>query len=192
MSGRSDNGLERRMMGEVRVDLTDDRKIRGMAIVFNSRSVDLGGFTEIIAPDAVDRSLGADVRALVDHDSSKIIGRTRAGTLLLRKTSRGLQVEIDPPNTSYARDILESVSRGDVTGMSFGFRVLSDDWRMDDGQPLREVTDMELSEVSVVTFPAYPATDVTVAQRSLQQFQATQMGKSVDFLRKVHRSRMAR
>jgi HK97 family phage prohead protease len=180
------------MMGEVRVDLTDDRKIRGMAIVFNSRSVDLGGFTEIIAPDAVDRSLGADVRALVDHDSSKIIGRTRAGTLLLRKTSRGLQVEIDPPNTSYARDILESVSRGDVTGMSFGFRVLSDDWRMEDGQPLREVTDMELSEVSVVTFPAYPATDVTVAQRSLRQFQETQMGGSVEMLKRVHRARMAR
>jgi HK97 family phage prohead protease len=179
-------------MGEVRVDLTDDRKIRGMAIVFNSRSVDLGGFTEIIAPDAVDRSLGADVRALVDHDSSKIIGRTRAGTLLLRKTSRGLQVEIDPPNTSYARDILESVSRGDVTGMSFGFRVLSDDWRMEDGQPLREVTDMELSEVSVVTFPAYPATDVTVAQRSLRQFQETQMGGSVEMLKRVHRARMAR
>jgi HK97 family phage prohead protease len=192
MSGRSDNGIERRMMGEVRVDLTDDRKIRGMAIVFNSRSVDLGGFTEIIAPDAVDRSLGADVRALVDHDSSKIIGRTRAGTLLLRKTSRGLQVEIDPPNTSYARDILESVSRGDVTGMSFGFRVLSDDWRMEDGQPLREVTDMELSEVSVVTFPAYPATDVTVAQRSLRQFQETQMGGSVEMLKRVHRARMAR
>jgi HK97 family phage prohead protease len=192
MSGRSDNGLERRMMGEVRVDLTDDKKIRGMAIVFNSRSVDLGGFTEIIAPEAVDRSLGADVRALVDHDSSKIIGRTRAGTLALRKTSRGLQVEIDPPNTSYARDILESVSRGDVTGMSFGFRVLSDEWRMEDGMPLREVQDMDISEVSVVTFPSYPATDVSVAQRSLRQFQETQQGASVEMLKRVHRARMAR
>lgn len=196
MSGRSDSGLERRISGQVRVDLSEDKKIRGLAIVFNSRSVDLGGFVEIIAPEAVDRSLGGDVRALVDHDSSKIIGRTRAGTLQLRKTSRGLQVEIDPPDTSYARDLIESVSRGDVDGMSFGFRVLSDDWRMDDGVPLREVTDMEISEVSVVTFPAYPATDVSVAQRSLQEFQAgwenRLRGASVEYLQRFHRARMAR
>lgn len=185
--------LERRLLGEVRVDLTDDRKIRGYAIVFNSDSVDLGGFKERILPEAVDRTLreALDVRALVDHDPSKIIGRTKAGTLLLEKKSKGLRVEIDPPNTTVARDILESVSRGDVSGMSFGFRTLEDDWHMEDGQPMREILDMRIFDVSIVSFPAYPATDVQVAQRSLQAFQARQPGRSIDFLRKLHRTKLA-
>jgi uncharacterized protein len=115
------SNIERRYaIGEVRVDTDGDRKIRGLAIVFNSRSVDLGGFIEIIKPEAVDRTLreGLDVRALVDHDTSKILGRTRAGTLQLRKGRSGLEVLIDPPNTTAARDILESMERGDVTGMA--------------------------------------------------------------------------
>jgi HK97 family phage prohead protease len=193
MSGRiSNEGLERRhALGELRVDLSADRKIRGIAIVFNSRSVDLGGFTEVIMPEAVDRTLreGLDVRALVDHDSSKILGRTRSGTLSLRKGRKGLEIEIDPPNTTAARDILESLDRGDVTGMSFSFRTIEDDWRMEDGAPLREVRDMTISEVSVVTFPAYPATDVQVAQRSLEQFKRE---NRIDFLRKWHKTKLAK
>lgn len=187
------SNLERRYaLGEVRVESDGDRKIRGMAIVFNSRSVNLGGFTEIIKPEAVDRTIseGLDVRALVDHDTSKILGRTRAGTLQLRKTRNGLEVLIDPPNTTAARDIMESMERGDVTGMSFGFRVLTDDWRMEDGEPLREVTDMRVSEVSIVTFPAYPET--SVALRSLQAFQQGQIGSRIDMLARELRMKRAR
>lgn len=187
--------VERRYaLGEVRIDTDGDRKIRGLAIVFNSRSVDLGGFIEIIKPEAVDRTLreGLDVRALVDHDTSKILGRTRAGTLQLRKTRQGLEVLIDPPNTTAARDILESMERGDVTGMSFGFRTVSDDWRMEDGEPLREVTDMIVSEVSIVTFPAYPATDVQVAQRSLGAFMQEHGANRLDMLARELRVMRAR
>jgi phage head maturation protease len=79
-----------------------------------------------------------------------------------------------------------------VSGMSFGFRALDDDWNYDEKTPVRTVTDMTVSEVSIVTFPAYRQTDVQVAQRSLQQFQAAQTGKSVAFLRKVHRNALAR
>jgi HK97 family phage prohead protease len=190
MSGPTE--FERRMTGEVRVDLDDDRKIRGVAIVFNSLSVNLGGFREIIRPEAVDRTLreGLDVRALVDHDSSKIIGRTKSGTLALKKTKRGLEVTIDPPNTSYARDLVESVSRGDISGMSFGFRVLDDDWQVEDEMPTRYVSDMIVSEVSAVTFPAYPATDV--AMRSLERFQQAHGGSRLEFLKKWHKTKLAR
>lgn len=195
MSVRSSDGWERRMCADVRgLEVAPDRKIRGTAIVFNSLSVDLGGFREVIKPEAIDRTLreGLDVRALVDHDSAKIIGRTKAGTLALRKSRKGLEIVVDPPNTSYARDLVESVERGDISGMSFGFRVLTDEWRMEDGEAVRDVLDMVVSEVSVVGFPAYPATDVSVAQRSLQQFRSEQRGRSLMLARRMHRSVVAR
>jgi HK97 family phage prohead protease len=165
--------LELRIMGgECRVDPANERRIVGHAIVFDSLSENLGGFREIIKPSAVDRTLteALDVRALADHDSGKVLGRTRAGTLQLRKDTRGLSVSIEPdPEISYARDLMRAVARGDISGMSFGFRVLEDDWREDPetGMPIRDVLDMRVSEVSVVAFPAYPATDVKVSQRSL-------------------------
>lgn len=164
---------ERRSLKECRAESADGKRINGYAIVFNSLSEDLGGFREMIAPEAVDRALneGADVRALVDHDSGKVIGRTRAGTLELRKDGRGLRVKIEPDTEiSYARDIMRAVDRGDISGMSFGFRVLADAWDYDGKIPLRTVLDMQLSEVSIVSFPAYGATDVSVAMRSLDSF----------------------
>jgi HK97 family phage prohead protease len=148
------DNLERRAWAECRAEASDNgRKIRGYGVVFNALSVDLGGFREIIAPEAIDRTLneGLDVRALVDHDSSKVIGRTRSGTLRLRKDSRGLHIEVEPDEEiSYARDIMRAVARGDVSGMSFGFRVVDDSWNYDDKVPVRTVTDMRVSEVSIV------------------------------------------
>jgi HK97 family phage prohead protease len=177
MSAPSD--LERRFQGECRVDTADERRIRGYAIVFNSLSENLGGFREIIKPAAVDRTLseGLDVRALADHDSGKVLGRTRAGTLQIKKDKHGLAVVIEPDTEiSYAKDLMRSVTRGDITGMSFGFRVLEDDWHEDSetGMPIRDVLDMRISEVSVVAFPAYQATDVKVSQRSLDALVAFQ------------------
>ena len=196
MSVRSaSDGWERRMSGETRMDVAD-RRIRGTAIVFHSPSLDLGGFREIIHPQAVDRTLkeGIDVRALVDHETAKIMGRVTAGTLQLRKTAKGLVIENDPPDTSYARDLLVSIDRRDVTGMSFGFRVPKggDDWRQEDGEIIRDVYDMHVSEVSFVTFPAYEATDAREAQRSLHQFQKEHAGSRLEFLRKWHKTRLAR
>lgn len=148
--------------------------IVGYAALFNSLSSDLGGFREVLLPGCFARCLadGADVRALVDHMPYRIIGRNKAGTLRLAEDDKGLRVEIDPPDTTIGRDVVESLRRGDLTGMSFGFFTVSDQWRMVDGLPLRELVEVTLDggDVSVVTYPAYP--DTTVAVRSLQAFRA--------------------
>lgn len=144
--------------------------ITGYPIVFNVMSVNLGGFREIIRPDAVTRTLDEkiDVRAFIDHDTGKIIGRLSAKTLRLKVDDKGLRAEIDPPNTGPARDVVESIGRGDISGMSFAFRVMpdGDDWKMIDEMPVREVFDMRILEVSPVSLPAYPQTEVEVGKRS--------------------------
>jgi HK97 family phage prohead protease len=99
-----------------------------------------------------------------------------------------------PPKTTCARDIVESIDRGDVTGMSFAFRTLEDDWYMEDGIPICEVIDMRIREVSIVSFPAYQDTDVQVAQRAMQACQAEQ-GKdrqSAAWWTRWHRTLLAR
>jgi len=186
--------LERRAFVECRVE-QDGKRLRGYAIVFNVLSQDLGGFREQIAPEAVDRTLkdAADIRALVDHDTGRVIGRTRAGTLELRKDSKGLRVLIEPDGEiSYAKDIMRAVARGDITGMSFAFRALDDEWNYEGKEPIRTVRDMRMSEVSVVSFPAYTQTDVGVAQRSLAAFQEARRSSRVEWKRKVLRTALAR
>src|SRR5262245_1416008 len=120
---------ERRIceLGDLRVEARGRAPvIRGYAIVFGRPSENLGGFVEVIAPEAVDRTLKdhVDLRALVDHDPGKVIGRLSAGTLRVEKDSRGLSVEIDPPETSIGQDLVASIKRRDVTGMSFSFRTM--------------------------------------------------------------------
>jgi HK97 family phage prohead protease len=161
--------------------------IGGYPIVFNRRSVDLGGFREIIRPPAIDHMItsGDDVRALVDHDSSKIIGRKSAGTLTFKADSVGLRIRVDPPRASYARDIIDALQRRDVTGGSFGFNVLDDEWYEEDhGQVMRDVWSMRVSEVSIVSFPAYEDTDMRAGDNIPPL-------RSVEFLRRLHRQRMA-
>lgn len=156
----------------------------GHAAVFNKLSVDLGGFVERIRPGAFASAIERDdVRALVDHDPSRIIGRNRAGTLRMAEDDEGLAVEIDPADTTVGRDAVESLRRGDVDGMSFAFRVLPDGetWSIENGTYVRELTNVALYDVSVVTYPAYPDTDVAArslrldadTRRSFEQFRAS-------------------
>ncbi|HEX7119402.1 MAG TPA: HK97 family phage prohead protease [Longimicrobiales bacterium] len=161
--------FEKRFCTELRA--TDEGKLSGYAAVFNSPSHDLGGFREIILPGAFDRTLEEfpDVLALVEHDTGKVLGRTTNGTLTIRPDDHGLYVEIDPANTSYARDLLELVRRGDVAGMSFRFKPYPGGARMDmsTAPPTRYLSSIQLKEVSVVVDPAYPATEVSV--RALEE-----------------------
>jgi HK97 family phage prohead protease len=147
---------------ELRQEPGEPLKIRGYAAVFNQLSEPLFGFRERIIPGAFKKSIDADVRALVGHDPSQIIGRTKSGTLILREDQHGLYTEIDPPNTQLGRDTVESIKRGDLDQMSFGFQVVKDDWKHEEKERIRELVEVDLFDVSVVAFPAYTQTEVSV------------------------------
>ena len=160
---------ERRAFGtELRVAKRADGvpMIAGHAAVFNRLSEDLGWFREKVAPGAFAETIEADdVRALWDHDSRLVLGRNRAGTLRLSEDATGLAVEIDPPDTQTARDLLTLIERGDISQMSFAFQVVDAGWETVAGEEIRTLRKVKLFDVSPVAFPAYPDTDV--ALRSL-------------------------
>lgn len=154
-------------VAELRLARAETRTIAGYAAVFNALSEDLGWFREQIAPGAFAESIrrGDDVRALINHDSNLVLGRTAAGTLRLQEDERGLLVEIDAPDTQVARDLIVSMERGDVTQMSFGFFTQKQQWDETTDPPTRTLQQVTLFDVSVVTYPAYPQTDVSVRSR---------------------------
>lgn len=164
--------IERRdLVRPIEIRAAESRStLGGYAAVFNSET-DIGGYwREVIAPGAFSGSLSADVRALIDHDSGRVIGRTTAGSLRLSEDDNGLAVEIDLPDTTDARDLSTLIERGDISGMSFGFEVTKQQWDESGEMPLRTIMAVNLFEVSVVAFPAYP--DTTIGLRSLDALRA--------------------
>jgi hypothetical protein len=160
---------------ELKIEQRDGKPARlvGHAAVFNQLSEDLGGFREQIAPGAFAEAIESDdVRALFNHDPNFVLGRNMAKTLKLAEDARGLAIEIDLPDTQSVRDLVVApIARGDVTQMSFGFSVRPNgqNWAQDDdGQTIRTLTRVRLFDVSPVTFPAYPQTDI--AARYLDEF----------------------
>jgi uncharacterized protein len=165
---------ERRVIGiaagELRVQSVDKvTKIAGHAAKFDVLSEDLGGFRERIAPGAFAKSIqSSDVRALFNHDANIVLGRNKAGTLRLSEDVAGLAYEVDAPDTQLVRDmVLSPIARGDVNQCSFGFYTVNDKWAKVDGEWIRTLLECDLLDVSPVTYPAYPQTEVAV--RALQQ-----------------------
>jgi HK97 family phage prohead protease len=145
--------------------------ISGYAAMFNEETVIAGLFREAIAPGAFAAAVkDDDVRALFNHDSNIVLGRTKSGTLTLREDDKGLFYDVNPPNTQAANDVRELIQRGDVSGSSFGFTVEDETW--DDSEvkrgklPLRIIRKASLFDVSPVTFPAYEATSVSARSKS--------------------------
>lgn len=149
-------------LAELRADgETEGMTLKGYAARFNSRSEDMG-FRETIEPGAFGKSLKSrnDVKALFNHDSSMVLGSTRAGTLVLTEDERGLADTISLPETSFGKDTAVSVRRGDISAQSFGFSVVKDEWNSDYSE--RRLLEVRLHEVSIVAFPAYRSTSVNV------------------------------
>lgn len=158
---------EFRMLGDLELRAEGDGEktvVRGYAAVFDSPSEPIGwdGFTELVKPGAFAKTIGeADVRALWNHNPEVVLGRTKAGTLRLAEDEKGLAVEIDWPEWAGAQ--LEQIRRRDVSQMSFGFRTVKDRFlTTEDGKTVRELIEVELYDVSPVTYPAYPETEVFV------------------------------
>ncbi len=153
----------RTIQSEFRVENKEGKaQISGYAAVFNELSDDLGGFREKIQPGAFSEAIvNDDVRALWNHDSNYVLGRNKAGTLKLSEDERGLHYVVDLPDTQWAKDLSESIKRGDVTQSSFGFIVDSDEWAKQDGETVRTLTKVTLFDVSPVTYPAYPQTSTS-------------------------------
>lgn len=154
---------------ELRVQCGPDgsRTISGYAIRYNEPSVDLGGFTEIVAPGAVTDSLrvNPDILCLRGHDPNLLMGRTKSKTLTLTEDVSGLRFVCKLPSTTQGNDLAESIDRGDLDGVSFGFSVPSggDKWSSDkSGNVFRTIFTLNLSEISPCSFPAYPSTSVSI------------------------------
>lgn len=165
--------IERRLVPlgvEARADGDGKRTLVGYAIVYDSPTL-IGdpdwGFTEIIAPGAADAAIKGDIRALVDHDTGRVIGRTKPGTLRLASDAKGVAVEIDVPDTTDGNDLWVSVQRGDISGMSFLFRALKQEWDDTTDPETRTVTELELYEVSAVAFPAYEDSELSTRSKQI-------------------------
>ena len=188
------HGRERRSLPLETLEIRQEdegRRIVGYAAVFDQLSEPLfGGFREKIAKGAFKKTIReADVRALWNHDPNYVLGRTKSGTLKLREDDRGLAIEIDPPDTQWARDLMTSIERGDVDQMSFGFRVVKESWDRDaDGTIIRTLREVELFDVSPVTFPAYPQTSVQV--RDMLRSLADEPSRSGEHSARIRRLRM--
>ena len=145
--------------------------IEGYFAVFNSNYEMWEGASESIAPGAFTSSLGGDIRALTNHDTTLVLGRNKVHTLELKEDTRGLWGRIIiNPNDSDAVNTYERVKRGDVDQCSIGFMIRSEetDFR-DDGSIHWTITDVELFEVSVCTFPAYEETGVSARHRDAEE-----------------------
>lgn len=151
--------------------------IEGYFAVFNSDYEIWPGAVEQVAPGAFASSMGGDIRALADHDTRIVLGRTNAGTLTLREDEKGLYgvIKINPEDQE-AMNLYARVQRGDVTQCSFGFDIVAEESIYNpDGTCMWIIRDVVLYEVSVVTFPAYAETSVQARKDDINTIRSRQL-----------------
>lgn len=151
-----------------------------------------GSFKERLQKGAFRRAIreGQDVRALRNHNPDNLLGRTTAKTLRLKEDDTGLYIEVDPPNTTTGKDTVESIRRGDLSGMSFAFIVRKEKWinGEDGGTDLRIIQDVDLYDVGPVTYPAYDQTTADVRSASkAYQVGLAELGREVPRLPEVEK-----
>ncbi|WP_370150391.1 HK97 family phage prohead protease [Exiguobacterium profundum] len=170
---------------EIREEDDGKRTLSGYAVKWEMKSQPMGWFRrfkEQFKRGAFADSLTKDdQRYLWSHDISKVLGRTKNGTLRLYEDNIGLRFELDLPNTTLGNDTYESIKRGDVDGVSFGFRMKKEEWdESDPDNVLRTISQADLFEISAVAFPAYPDSEVQARSESdpYQQYKQEQEQRS--------------
>ncbi|MEI3632049.1 HK97 family phage prohead protease [Lactococcus lactis subsp. lactis] len=158
-------------------DEAAEKIISGYFIVFNSETELYEGCFEEIAPESFDNVDLSDVRALIDHETSKVLGRTKPGTLTLSIDAKGVYGEIKVnENDTEAMNLYSRVQRGDVDQCSFGFNILDEAMETrDDGSYKFTIKAIELFEVSVVTFPAYADTAVEARSKQIENMEKREL-----------------
>jgi len=157
----------------------EEKVIEGYFAVFNSETELFPGAFEEIAPGAFDNTLSNDIRALINHDTAFVLGRNKSNTLDLKIDSRGLwgAIKINEKDSD-ALNLYERVKRGDVDQCSFGFNILKEDTDYrEDGSVKWTIREIDLHEVSVVTFPAYPETSVQARMQQVKKMQQRSLEK---------------
>jgi len=156
-------------MEDVEIGEDEEVILRGYAVVYNSDSENMGGFYEQIAPGAFRDVMGDDVRAYLNHDENRLLGRVSSGTLTISSDDRGLYYEVKMPNTTYAKDLIELMKRGDINQSSFAFLIGDDYWEERNGETYRIITKISrLLDVSPVAQPAYPDATSEITTRDLE------------------------
>ena len=151
--------------------------IEGYFAVFDSNYEIAPGLSESVAPGAFSRTLSGDIRALINHDTTLVLGRTKAGTLDLKEDSHGLWGRITiNPNDGDAMNLYERVKRGDVDQCSFGFEIRDEetDFR-EDGSVHWTIKDVDLFEVSCCTFPAYEETNISARTQAADELKKREL-----------------
>lgn len=148
-------------------------KIAGLAVPYNALSEDLGGFREQFKRGAFKESLDGDIFSDVEHNEQRKLGRTGAGTMRLKESAKGLEVEIDVPDTTVGRDTLEEVRNGTLDGMSVMYTNPVGTYRGNGADIVHSVAKADLKAVTLTSFPSFPQTAGSVVQRSLDQYQST-------------------
>ncbi len=168
----------RSIISELKTRAEDEEMIiEGYFAVYNTETELWPGAFEEIAPGAFDNTLSNDIRALINHDTSLVLGRNKAGTLELKTDSRGLwgRIKINPNDTD-AVNLYERVKRGDVDQCSFGFNIISEETDYRDDETVKwTIKEVDLHEVSIVTFPAYEETGVQARHKQYEQHRAKQL-----------------
>lgn len=162
---------------ETRDEQGGNPHISGYFAVFDSNYEIAPGMSESIKPGAFSATLSGDIRALINHDTTLVLGRTKAGTLELREDSHGLWGDIAiNPNDGDAMNLYERVKRGDVDQCSFGFEIVSEETDFhEDGSIHWTITEVNLFEVSACTFPAYEATNISAREAQRDHIRERQL-----------------
>jgi uncharacterized protein len=163
----------------------DEMIIEGYFALYESETELWTNSFEIITKGAFDNTLNNDIRALWNHNTQFVLGRNKSNSLELKTDDKGLFGKITLPKTQYAKDLYELIKRGDINQASFGFNILDEDFEeLANGGYRWRINEIDLHEISVVTFPAYENTTVQARAKQVEKIKERKLQEKRTALQK--------